>query len=200
MAAKAKFWNIPNVISVGRVLVVPAIVVLLATIRPHDISLLAWNKTASLWATILFIIAAASDIVDGYIARRYDAITVFGKLFDPLADKLLTFGALIMLIPLGRMSAWIAVIVLCREVAVTTLRGIATSEGIVIAADKWGKMKNAFNNVGLVFLLYYYPLLGIEMYYTGWAIFFISVVLAIGSGLQYGIRFFQELTAREEMA
>lgn len=192
----ARFLNAPNVISVLRVCCVPAIVYLMYTIaeRPGD---LAWDQVASFWAAALYGIAAFSDIVDGFIARRYGIVTVFGKLFDPLADKLLTFGALIMLIPLGRMSAWLAVLVIAREVAVTTLRGIASGEGIVIAADRWGKMKSAFTNAGLPLITLYHPHFGIEWFYVGWLLFLGAVVLGLGSGIHYGIRFFQQLTARE---
>ncbi len=183
--------NIPNVISLIRVLLVPAVVVLLAMIHPERPELAAWNREISFWAALLFGVASISDIVDGAIARRSQTITIFGKLFDPMADKLLTLGALVMLIPLGRMSAWLAVLVLAREMAVTTLRSIASGEGIVIIAGKWGKMKNAFGNVGLSFLILYYPHFGVAWFQVGWVLFFISVFLAIGSGIQYGVSFFR---------
>lgn len=184
-------YNIPNIISLARIAIVPLIVIVMSLIEPTVASPAAtvWNQWASFGAALLFGIAAISDIVDGFLARRSDSITIFGKLFDPLADKLLTFGALVMLIPLGRMSAWLTVVVLAREVGVTTLRGIASSEGIVIAAGKWGKMKNAFSNAGLSLLILYYPFVGIDWYYIGWVLFLISVILGIASGLQYLIHF-----------
>lgn len=190
------FYNLPNVISIARVLLVPVIVVILMRVHPDDPALQAWNVAACFYAALLFGIGAVSDIVDGFLARRNQQITIFGKLFDPLADKLLTFGALVMLIPLQRMSAWVVVLLLAREIGVTTLRSIASGEGMVITAGKWGKMKNAFNNCGVPFMILYYPHFGVHWYYAGWILFLISVVLAIISGIQYGRIFFQELTAR----
>ncbi|MBI4238708.1 MAG: CDP-diacylglycerol--glycerol-3-phosphate 3-phosphatidyltransferase [Deltaproteobacteria bacterium] len=193
---RGAFYNVPNVISIARVLLVPVIVLLLMSIHPEDASQTAWNVAASFYAALLFGVGAVSDIVDGFLARRHQQITIFGKLFDPLADKLLTFGALVMLIPLHRMSAWVVVLLLAREIGVTTLRSIASGEGMVITAGKWGKMKNAFNNCGVPFIMLYYPHFGVEWYYAGWILFLISVVLALVSGYQYGQIFFQELTAR----
>lgn len=187
--------NIPNIISVGRVIVVPVVVGLLMSIRPGVESLEEWNRTASTWAGVLFIIAAVSDMIDGYLARRNNIESIFGKLFDPLADKLLTFGALIMLIPIGRMTAWLVVVLLARELAVTTLRSIATGEGIVISASKLGKMKNAFSNSGISGLILYYPVAGVEVFHVGWLVFIISMFFAIFSGVQYGRNFVHAMRA-----
>lgn len=184
----------PNLISVGRVCMVPVVVGLLGSIR-QDAAFEAWNQTVCLWAAGLFVLAAVSDILDGFLARRYSGETVFGKLFDPLADKLLTFGALLMLIPLGRMPAWLALIVIARELLVTTLRSIASGEGIVIAASKWGKMKNAFSNSGLTGIILFYPFLGVAWYHAGWVLFLVSVVLAIASGAHYTVFFVRAMRA-----
>lgn len=194
--APAGLLNLPNLISMARVLLVPAVMVLMATIHPERADLLPWNQQASFWAALLFGIASISDVIDGIIARRSQTVTIFGKLFDPMADKLLTLGALVMLIPLGRMPAWLAVIVLAREIAVTTLRSIASGEGFVITAGKWGKMKNAFGSVGLVFLLLYYPHYDVSWYHVGWALFLVSVVFGLGSGWQYSAAFFREMRRR----
>ncbi len=185
-------------ISLLRVVSVPVIVSLLYTMAPHDGPPLmeGWSRIASVWAALLFGLAALSDIVDGYLARRYHIVTVFGKLFDPLADKVLTFGAMVMLIPMGRMPAWLVVLVLARELAITTLRGVASSEGIVIAADTWGKMKNAFSNSGLFLLIFYYPFFGVQWFYLGWVLLLISVGLGLGSGASYMARFFSQMRQR----
>lgn len=194
--APPRLLNIPNVISIARVLLVPAVMLLMATIHPDRPDLEVWNIQASFWAALLFGIASISDVIDGAIARHSQTVTLFGKLFDPMADKLLTLGALVMLIPLGRMPAWLAVLVLAREIAVTTLRSIASGEGIVMVAGKWGKMKNAFGSVALSFLLLYYPHYQVSWYHVGWVLFLISVVLGFGSGVQYGVAFFRAMANR----
>ncbi|MBI2343637.1 MAG: CDP-diacylglycerol--glycerol-3-phosphate 3-phosphatidyltransferase [Deltaproteobacteria bacterium] len=194
-----RFLNVPNLISVLRVGTVPAIVILLASIPRGHPGNLSWDRTASFWAAFLFGVAAVSDIIDGFLARRFQTVTTFGKFFDPLADKLLTFGALVMLIPLGRMAAWVVVLLLARELAVTTLRGIASGEGIVMAAGKWGKMKNAFGNVGIPLVMLHYPHGGIAWASIGWVLFFCSIVLAIWSGGGYLISFFRTMGLRQQM-
>ena len=188
---RADFFNLPNYISGIRVAMVPVVVGLMMTIRPgvHE----GWNQTASIIAAILYVIASISDLLDGFFARRRKIFTVMGTLLDPLADKFLNLSVLIMLIPLGRMTAWLAVLIIAREMGVTTLRGIAGNEGVVIAAGKWGKMKTAFGSPGITALLLYYPLLGVEWFLIGWLLFLISAVLSVGSGIEYTVGFFRAL-------
>lgn len=193
---RADFFNLPNYISGVRVLLVPVVLGLMMTIVPgyHE----AWNRTASVLAMTLFVIASLSDLLDGFFARRRNISTVMGKLLDPLADKFLNLSVLVMLIPLGRMVAWVAVVIIAREMAVTTLRGIAGSEGIVIAASKWGKMKNAFGSVGTAALLLYYPFFGVHWFLVGWAVFAISAALSVGSGIEYIVGFFRALEGKKQ--
>lgn len=185
--------NIPNIISVGRILIVPVLVFFLASIQPDKVDAEKWNILASAIAGALYIVGAASDILDGFLARRYSTETVFGKLFDPLADKVLSLGTLIMLIPLGRISAWLVVLLLTREILVTTLRGIATQDGVVISASKWGKMKSAFLNSGAAGLALYYPFLGIEWFYCGWVMLWIGTGLSLLSGFHYTADFLKQV-------
>lgn len=192
---RADYFNLPNYISLLRIVFVPILIGFMLTITPgrHE----AWNQTASIIATVLFVVASLSDLLDGFLARRRKLFTVMGTLLDPLADKLLNLSVLIMLIPLGRMTAWMAVIIIAREMAVTTLRGVAGSEGVVIAAGKGGKLKNAFGSVGTALLLLYYPFFGVQWFLIGWVLFFISAILSIWSGSEYMIGFFRALDRRE---
>jgi len=134
----------------------------------------------------VFTIAAVSDWVDGYFARRYKAITVLGKLMDPLADKVLVATALIMLIPSGKLPAWVALIILCREIIITGLRGAASSSGIVVAASNLGKWKSTLQYIGLGILIFPLGVLPIPyLHQIGMAIIYVALLLTIWSGIDY---------------
>lgn len=135
----------------------------------------------------------SSDLVDGYLARRYGLTSTFGKFLDPLADKLLFLTATIMMIPLGRMPAWIVVVFLVRETMINTLRGIALDEGIVIAASKWGKYKSACLSAATLALLLHYPFFGVEWRVIGWFFLIPGFVFSVASGLHYSIVFFRRV-------
>jgi CDP-diacylglycerol--glycerol-3-phosphate 3-phosphatidyltransferase len=123
--------NLPNTLTVIRILMVPILVVVLMTRVPnHEII-----------GSIVFWVACITDFYDGYLARKLGQVTVLGKLLDPLADKLLIAGALMSLIELGLTPAWMAFIILGREMAITGMRGLASEEGLTIAADRLGKWK-----------------------------------------------------------
>ena len=126
MNRRAKIFNLPNLITGSRFLLSGFLMVLL---------LLEQTPRTALIAFWVFVVAAGSDWIDGYFARRYKSVTVLGKLMDPLADKVLVTTALVMLIPTGWVPAWLALIILCREIVVTGLRGVASSAGIVVAAS-----------------------------------------------------------------
>ena len=123
--------NLPNALTLLRIILVPVLVVVLMTRAPHH----------QISGSVVFWIASITDFYDGYLARKYRQVTVLGKLLDPLADKLLISAALISLIELGKTPAWMAFIILAREMAITGLRGLASEEGITIAADRMGKWK-----------------------------------------------------------
>lgn len=184
------FLNVPNYISVGRVFAVPVFMVFLMMIRKPEEAHATWNASMSLIAAVIYGLASVSDLVDGYLARRAGISSVMGKFLDPLADKLLNLAAVIMLIPLGRIPAWLVVIILIREVGVTALRGVAANERIVIAASKWGKYKNAFGSFGVSFLILYYPFLGVNWVLIGWIMLIISILFSLGSGVHYTFHFF----------
>ncbi len=134
--------TLPNLLTIFRILLVPVlVVVLLSEIFDTD-----WP------AAIVFAVASATDVADGYLARRNDQVSNFGKLWDPLADKLLVTAALVSLVSLDRLEAWVAMVIISREFAVTGLRQVAIEQGHVIAASAWGKLKTLFQ-VALVMVL-----------------------------------------------
>jgi CDP-diacylglycerol---glycerol-3-phosphate 3-phosphatidyltransferase len=134
--------NLPNLLTVLRILAVPVIVVALLDETPNGDALAAG----------VFALAALTDGLDGYFARSRDAVTTFGKLMDPLADKLLIVAALVSLVSLDRLAAWVAMVIIARELAVTALRAVAAERGIVIAASWLGKLKTILQ-VAAVFAL-----------------------------------------------
>ncbi len=134
--------NLPNALTMLRILAVPVVVVALLVEMPNG----------DIIAAAVFAAAALTDGLDGYIARSRNSITTFGKLMDPLADKLLIVGALVSLVSLGRLEAWVAMVIIAREVAVTILRTIAAERGLVIAASWLGKAKTVLQ-IGAVIAL-----------------------------------------------
>jgi CDP-diacylglycerol---glycerol-3-phosphate 3-phosphatidyltransferase len=134
--------NVPNVLTVLRILLVPVLVVALLDQTPNG----------DLLAAIVFAVASMTDAVDGWLARRRQSITTFGKLMDPLADKLLVIGALLTLVSLGRLAAWVAMVIIAREFAVTMLRMTASQQGVVTPARTLGKVKTVMQ-VAMVFAL-----------------------------------------------
>jgi CDP-diacylglycerol--glycerol-3-phosphate 3-phosphatidyltransferase len=138
------------------------------------------------WAWFVFAFAAFTDWLDGYLARKFDCESVLGKLMDPLADKLLVTAALLMLIPLGRIAAWVCLLIIGREMLITGLRGLAASKNIVVAADNLGKIKANFQYYGIGFMLFPLGLLPIPYQYEfAMVLIWISLVLSYWSAVQY---------------
>jgi CDP-diacylglycerol--glycerol-3-phosphate 3-phosphatidyltransferase len=135
--------NLPNALTLLRILAVPVVVVALLGETPNGDAL----------AAAVFALAALTDGLDGYFARSRDAITTFGKLMDPLADKLLITAALVSLVSLDRLQAWVAMVIIAREIAVTGLRAIAAERGIVIAASWMGKLKTVLQIAAVIGLI-----------------------------------------------
>ena len=146
-------------------------------------------------AMALFVLAAISDFVDGYIARKEQQVTNFGKFLDPLADKLLICAILVEMVGLGWVQAWIVNIIIIRELAVTGLRAVAADKGVVIAADWYGKWKTTFQIIAMVPLLIHYDFMGIPMHLLGTLILYIALVLTIFSGCNYFYQFYREWRA-----
>lgn len=135
--------NIPNILTMFRILLVPVLVVALLDKTPGG----------DLLAALVFAVASLTDALDGHLARSRNAVTNFGKLMDPLADKLLIIGGLVSLVSLGRVAAWVAMVIIAREFAVTALRMAATQQGVVIAASPLGKLKTGVQVVTVLALI-----------------------------------------------
>jgi CDP-diacylglycerol--glycerol-3-phosphate 3-phosphatidyltransferase len=186
-------FNLPNMLTFARIACIPILV----------LTLLKDTPAMSMIATLIFSLASITDWLDGYLARRLDLVTVMGKFLDPLADKLIVMAALIMMIPLGRVPAWAVFLLIAREVIVTGLRSVASSEGIVIAASNLGKYKTIFQMVAIIGLLLHYnycwffgmdfPLLCADFHNVGIFFFYVSLVLTLWSGMDYLVKFFRVL-------
>jgi CDP-diacylglycerol---glycerol-3-phosphate 3-phosphatidyltransferase len=135
--------NLPNILTVIRILLVPVLVV----------ALLDETANGDLLAAIVFALASFTDAMDGYLARTRNAITNFGKLMDPIADKLLIIAALVALVSLDRLAAWVAMVIIARELTVTVTRMQATQQGVVIASNWWGKAKTIVQVTAIFFLI-----------------------------------------------
>ncbi|HEL2055321.1 TPA: CDP-diacylglycerol--glycerol-3-phosphate 3-phosphatidyltransferase [Streptococcus suis] len=144
--------NIPNALTVGRILVIPIFILLLTV----------WDSTVShVLAALIFSLASITDYLDGYLARKWQVVTNFGKFADPMADKILVMSAFIMLVELGFAPAWIVAIIICRELAVTGLRLLLVENGgTVLAAAMPGKIKTFSQMFAVIFLLLHWNLLG----------------------------------------
>ena len=190
--SKDQLLGIANYLTYGRMAIVPVLVLLMMGINEnsHRIPL---NQILSWAAMICFTIAQLSDVVDGYYARKYGVVSSFGKFVDPLADKLLSMSALIMLIPLGRISAWMVVLLIARETMVTALRGIAASEGIEISASDWGKKKTAIQAFAIGHLMVHYPVGIFHPRTVGLILIWLTLIVSLGSGIHYGWTFFKEV-------
>ena len=173
-------WNIPNALSLVRIGVSPVLVLLL----------LSPGRGLSLFCAILFALVCITDWLDGYLARRMNTVTTLGKFLDPLADKLLIITALIMMIPLDRVPAWMVALIVGREIAVTGLRAIAVDEGVVIDASSLGKFKTVAQIAAIIPLLLHYTFYGINFHYLGILIFWLAFGLTLYSGFDYFFKFF----------
>ncbi|NLC70657.1 MAG: CDP-diacylglycerol--glycerol-3-phosphate 3-phosphatidyltransferase [Desulfuromonadaceae bacterium] len=183
--------NLPNMLTLGRIAAIPILVVLL----------LFDTRLSGFLAAVIFGVAAITDWLDGYLARKWGIVTVLGKFLDPLADKLIVLGVLIMLIPLGRVPAWGVFLILAREITVTGLRSIASSEGIVIEASDLGKFKTIFQMTALPGLLLHYDyywffgvrseLLHVNAHNFGIFFFYVALAMTLWSGFDYVYKFFR---------
>lgn len=170
--------NLPNTLTLIRIILVPIFMFFLLVKIPYG----------QFIAATIFIIAASTDGLDGYIARKRKQITVFGKIMDPLADKLLVSAALISLVQLGKIAGWVAVIIIGREFAVTGLRSVAAAEGMVISASKLGKFKTISQIVAIVAILINEFILNLIGLSLGQYLLYLAVFFTIYSGLDYFIK------------
>ncbi|HWO47658.1 MAG TPA: CDP-diacylglycerol--glycerol-3-phosphate 3-phosphatidyltransferase [Solirubrobacterales bacterium] len=179
--------NLPNALTLLRILAVPVVVV----------ALLGESENGDAFAAAVFALAALTDGLDGYFARSRGSITTFGKLMDPLADKLLVTAALVSLVSLDRLEAWVAMVIIAREVAVTILRTIANERGIVIAASWLGKLKTVLQIAAVIALIATNPApLWVDI------LVYIALAVTVVSGVDYffGLRKRIEALERERAA
>jgi CDP-diacylglycerol--glycerol-3-phosphate 3-phosphatidyltransferase len=203
---KAPIWNIANYLTLARIVAIPAFIILLIMVRPEMSHRGAWfalpatpaghNLAYCVIAAVIFALASITDYLDGFLARRYNLVTNLGKLLDPLADKLLVIGAMIMLVEMNRLPGWMALVVVAREVGITALRGVASDQGMVIAASQLGKYKTATQMPALVLLILYYKIpvfyfFPVNCYIVGMVLFAFAVILTVWSGLDYFIKFWK---------
>jgi CDP-diacylglycerol--glycerol-3-phosphate 3-phosphatidyltransferase len=180
--------NLPNLITLARILLIPVFIGLFITPTPDR----------SLSAAMIFVVAAVTDMLDGYIARRTGQVTRLGKLLDPIADKLLVLSALILLVNVDRVSALVAILVIAREVAVTGIRAIAAGEGLIIAAETTGKYKMALQVVAITLLILEGTRLAElgNLHLAGTVTLYLSLVLGYISGSQYVWSFWKQVVAK----
>jgi CDP-diacylglycerol--glycerol-3-phosphate 3-phosphatidyltransferase len=161
--------NLPNVLTVGRILLVPVLVVALLDETPNG----------DLIAALVFALASATDFVDGWLARSRDSVSDFGKLMDPLADKLLIVAALVSLVSRDRLAAWVAMVIIARELAVTILRMGANAQGVVAPAQQLGKLKTVLQIAMVLALI----LAGTPAWVD--ALVYVTVAVTVISGIDF---------------
>ena len=169
--------NLPNKISMFRIILVPVLVLFYYLIGWTD------NDVFAFFLAPIFVVASLTDFLDGYIARSRNLVTTFGKFIDPLADKLIVMAALLILNVLGYVPLWITVVILSREFIVTGIRLVAVGDGKVIAASNLGKYKTASTMVALVLMLLY-PYLSVLADIGLWVLY-VGVILTVVSGVDY---------------
>ncbi|HET9120822.1 MAG TPA: CDP-diacylglycerol--glycerol-3-phosphate 3-phosphatidyltransferase [Solirubrobacterales bacterium] len=173
--------NLPNTLTVIRILLVPVVVVALLDETPNGDAI----------AAAVFALAALTDGLDGYIARQRDSVTTFGKLMDPIADKLLIAAALIALVSLNRLAAWIAMVIIAREFAVTGLRLVAAEQGVVIQASWLGKVKTGLQVAAIICLIAFDPApLAVDL------LVYAAVAATVISGIDYFFGFRRMLASK----
>jgi CDP-diacylglycerol--glycerol-3-phosphate 3-phosphatidyltransferase len=181
--SRQQILNLPNGLTIIRVLAIPVI-----------LWLLFYPGKAYQWVTaIFFLLIAVTDTIDGYFARRRGMVTTLGKFLDPLADKLLIVTALIALIPARGIPFWMVIVIVGREIAVTGLRGIAVSQGIVIPAGPLGKYKTVFEVAAITFLILDEEYLSVDCHFVGMVFLWMALLLAVYSGVDYFRRFLKEI-------
>jgi len=183
-AVPERFWNLPNTITVVRLAAVPVLLCLPLATGETGSAVIAW----------IFIAAALTDVLDGWLARRGQQVTSIGKLLDPLADKLLVTTALIVLLAIGRIplwASWMVVVIVGRELAVTGLRGIASTRGHVLAASWLGKAKALTQNFAIGSLLFHFQTAGLPAHDIGMALLTAATAITLVSGYLYFAEWFR---------
>jgi CDP-diacylglycerol--glycerol-3-phosphate 3-phosphatidyltransferase len=188
--------NLPNLLTFLRILLIPVVLWLMAESTPK----------ANFWAALVYGVTAITDFLDGWLARRQGLISVLGKFLDPLADKLLVMAVLVFMVHLERVPSWAVIIIIARELSITSLRVIAMSEGVLIAAGQGGKDKTALQMVGILMLIVHHPYtmhfgvgsLRVDFHTVGLLLLYLSVFFAITSAGEYIKLFVDAVEAKEQ--
>lgn len=171
--------NLPTLLTFSRIILIPFFLMI--------------TPQSPLLGIGIFLIASATDFLDGYLARRSGQITKFGIILDPIADKFLVISALILLVDMVLISVWIAVVIIVREFVVTGLRAVALSKDIVIPADAGGKWKTAAQMTAIVLLFLPGGIGDLDFYDVGLVLIYVSAVLAVVSGVRYTVQFWKKI-------
>jgi CDP-diacylglycerol--glycerol-3-phosphate 3-phosphatidyltransferase len=180
---RERFWNLPNTVTMVRTAAVPILMMLPLYPEPRGSQVVAW----------CFIVAALTDLLDGWLARRGQMVTRVGKLLDPLVDKLIVASALVVMVSMGRIPSWaiwMVVVIIGRELAVTGLRSIASADGTIMAAVPAGKIKAFVQNCAIASLLFHYPTLGLPAHEIGLGLLGLATALTLISGYVYFASYF----------
>jgi len=183
MISRRETFNLPNTITMMRIAVVPFLFFLL-------------TDPGEFWSFVLavfFVIASVTDFFDGYVARKYQLITTMGKFLDPIADKIIVNTAMILLIPIGRIPAWIVAVTIIRDLIVDVIRSIASSEGIYIQASRLGKQKTVAQIIAVTALIIHYPVLGINAHVVGTMVLYVAFVFTVYSGADYFLKMIKSI-------
>jgi len=196
-SVKNDVWNLPNILTMLRVAAIPLILWLIDRGTPRD----------GVIAALVYSGAAITDLLDGILARRMGIVSVLGKFLDPLADKLLVTASLIWMVPMGRIPDWAVILLISREITITGLRSIASSEGVVISAGDSGKSKTALQMIGILCLIIGYPYhmnfgfldLGMcDLVVVGRWLIYVSLVFSVWSALEYIKLFSDALESKKQ--
>jgi CDP-diacylglycerol--glycerol-3-phosphate 3-phosphatidyltransferase len=183
--------NLPNLLTFARILLIPVFILLFSVPTPDR----------AIGAAVVFIIAAVTDLLDGYLARRRSQVTRLGRLLDPVADKLLVVSGLVLLVQFQRVAAVVAILIIAREVAVTGVRAIAASEGLVMSAETTGKYKMVAQVIAIVMLILDHaldPFLGdLQVPVIGTLLLYVALALGLYSGGRYLMTFWREIASRD---
>ncbi len=184
--SKEDLFSLPNLLSLVRVGSIPVLVLMIYLDGP------AWCRAAG----AVFFVAGLTDLADGWLARRMKKVSVLGQYLDPVADKLLIASLLIVLVGVDRAPAWMAILMICREIAVTGMRALAAIQGFAVPSDLWGKWKTAVQMLAVFLLIIHYPLAGFDPHFWGMVALWVAVAITVWSGMGYFIRFQRELGHR----
>ncbi len=180
---KSEVFNLPNSITLLRLAVIPVLFLLI----------LSPGRILSMVIAVLFIIASITDLIDGYVARKYNIVTTMGKFLDPVADKLVVTTAMIMMIPIGRIPAWIVAVIVMRDLLVDGLRSIASADGLVINASRLGKQKTLCQIIAVSALLIHYDtVFSLDAHAVGIVVLYFALVLTVWSGVDYFMKFYEK--------